>query len=292
MFNGASVFILCSNGDVFKLDVEEEVQAEIIRYFSEATIPLLKNNGIYEFDGNYKPENDERLKISHFEISDKIKNAIRNPIGVNSFSKTNGSFPSIKAIFVGKAIIKDGDEYFQIGFQLFRKNQYLTCSGRLNLFFTSSTFKAMTNYGICISDSVECVFFKGELIFKSFYYARQIFDLTSYYRSATDKEVNNFLNEKSLYFENANTFRDQSNMWVRRRIARINDFNILNKYTPDAIIRLAKSSGIEILKKDNKLYIPSDKAKIKTILGFLDEETYKGVFTNSLYLANSKRKIE
>lgn len=40
-----------------------------------------------------------------------------------------------------------------------------------------------------------------------------------------------------------------------------------------------------------KIIIPDDKEKVKVILDFLDEEAYKGPFSQKTYLANSKRII-
>lgn len=35
----------------------------------------------------------------------------------------------------------------------------------------------------------------------------------------------------------------------------------------------------------------ADKKKLKYILGFLDEEVYKGSFSNATYITNSKRSV-
>lgn len=60
------------------------------------------------FDGSYKPNDDEILKIENYQLSDEIKDAIRDPLGVPSFKKDNDAFPEIKAIFVGERT-KDGE---------------------------------------------------------------------------------------------------------------------------------------------------------------------------------------
>lgn len=49
--------------------------------------------------------------------------------------------------------------------------------------------------------------------------------------------------------------------------------------------------GVEIDVKDKKIVIPNDKEKIKIILGFLDEEAYKGPFSQKTFFANSKRQV-
>ena len=56
------------------------------------------------------------------------------------------------------------------------------------------------------------------------------------------------------------------------------------------IKRLAKLAGIDIVVE--KTVIPNDKEQLKIVLGFLDEDAYKGPFLNNMFLANSKRKIK
>ena len=58
------------------------------------------------------------------------------------------------------------------------------------------------------------------------------------------------------------------------------------------IKRLAKLAGIDIVVEGKKTVIPNDKEQLKIVLGFLDEDAYKGPFLNNMCLANSKRKIK
>ena len=82
-----------------------------------------------------------------------------------------------------------------------------------------------------------------------------------------------------------------ANTWIRRKIAMINDSKVLINYTASEIKVLAADSGIDIDTQDETIVIPNDKEKVKIILGFLDEEAYKGPFSQKTYLANSKRPI-
>lgn len=82
-----------------------------------------------------------------------------------------------------------------------------------------------------------------------------------------------------------------ANTWIRRKIAMINDSDVLINYKALEIKNLAKDAGITIVVENEKVVIPNDKEQIKVILGFLDEEAYKGPFSQNTFLANSKRKI-
>ena len=54
------------------------------------------------------------------------------------------------------------------------------------------------------------------------------------------------------------------------------------------IKRLAKLAGIDIVVEGKKTVIPNDKEQLKIVLGFLDEDAYKGPVLNNMFLANSK----
>ena len=125
----------------------------------------------------------------------------------------------------------------------------------------------------------------------SFYYARQIFDLSECYRSATDSEVESFTTSSKLALDNSEAFKGMANTWIRRKIAMINDSQVLDNYSAKEIKSRAKLVGVDIDVKDKKIVIPNDKEKIKIILGFLDEEAYKGPFSQKTFLANSKRQV-
>lgn len=86
------------------------------------------------FDGSYKPNEDEILKIENYQLSDEIKAAVRDPLGVPSFKKDNDAFPEIKAIFVGERTEDGETEKFNVVFQRFRKEQYILTKW-CNLFF-------------------------------------------------------------------------------------------------------------------------------------------------------------
>ena len=70
------------------------------------------------------------------------------------------------------------------------------------------------------------------------------------------------------------------------------DSKVLEKYPAKEIKRIGENTGVSILVKGNKIVIPKEKKQMKILLGFLDEEVYKGVFSNDTYIANSKRNIK
>lgn len=294
MFENSSVMVLKVVNkavEVCKLELEGETQAAICNTFSNAVEDLIAEKEKVMFDGSYKPHEDEFLAIENFQLQDDIKDAVRDPIGVAAYQKVDEEFPEIRAIFVGEREEIGDAEKFTVAFQRFRKDQYISTKW-YNLFFENDTFFQEKRFGISISDTVDCYFTDGQLQFISYFFARQVFDLSEYYRSATDHEVQSFSANDKLSIENPAVFQSMANSWIRRKIAMINDSGVLENYTASKIKSLAKAAGIEITVDNKKVVIPSDKEKVKIILGFLDEEAYKGPFSQTTYLANSKRKIQ
>lgn len=293
MFKDCSIMVIRADdpSQILRLEVDEATQQAICQTFSEAVADLVKGKTRILFDGSYKPNDDEFLAIKEFMLQEEIKEAIRNPMGVTAYKKEGGEFPEIKAIFVGERIERNGTEKFRVAFQRFRKEQYISIRG-FNLYFAGNTFRCESNFGINISDRIDCYYAKGELRFSSFFFARQIFDLSEFYRSATDQEVDAFASSKLLSIAQPQEFKNMANTWVRRKIAMINDSGVLKNNSADKIQKSAKSVGIKIDVEDDKIVIPEDKEQMKIVLGFLDEEVYKGPFSKATLLANSKRSVK
>ncbi len=270
MFQNSSVFVLAGGttrtNEIFRIDVDNETQIAICNSFSDAKDILISaDKEKVVFDGSYKPNDDEFLAIENFQIQDEIKDAIRDPLGVTAYQKKNGEFPEIKAVFVGERTEADNSEHFSIAFQRFRKEQYISTRW-YNLFFNNDTFFRQSNFGISISDSIDCFYSDGELEFVSFFFARQIFDLGEYYRSATDGEVNSFASNANLEIEDTEAFGRMADTWIRRKIAMINDSKVLDNYSASEIADRAAEVGVSISTKRNKIVLPILRSDLYAVL--------------------------
>lgn len=292
MFKDCSIMVMQTgeSSQVLRLEMDAETQQEICATFSTETVKSVKDKAKIPFDGSYKPNDDECLTIGNFSLPPEIEEAIRNPIGVTAYRKERKGYPDIKAIFVGKCITRNKREEFEVAFQCFRKEQHLSMGG-FNLYLTKNTFRHERNFGISISNKVDCFYSNGDLQFPSFYFARRVFDLNPFYRSAQDVEVDQFTANERLLVQNPQKFKLMADAWIRRKIAMINDSGVLKDHSAAEIKELGDVIGIKIDVKDQKIVIPDDKEQLKVVLGFLDEEVYKGPFSNAMLLANSKRRI-
>lgn len=246
-----------------------------------------KANSI-DFDGSYKPDEDESLKISGFYLPDEIREAINNPLGVEKLVANNGNELDIRAVFMS---LDDEETVEKIVFQRTRKSQLLL-GGRVTLFWSKDTFTSTQKPGVIIAKNVDAYYEDETLYFKSYYWANQIFNLNSYYREATNDDVRAFCQNECFYVDDLDALVKASDIWTRRKIAYILDSKVLEKNSTEDIINNANSLGLKIETNEaGKIVFPDDIKAKKEFLSYLANEIYKGSLSDDVYLTNSKRAL-
>ena len=276
---------------VMRICEDYESQKTIDKVFSDAAECLYKDKTAVLFDGKYTPQSEdmEILVIPQFDLPTIVKDALKNPHGLEVYSPKDGELSPIKALFIGKYSDDNNIENYTVAFQKFRNDQYITAT-RHNLFFTGSTFVKDNRIGITVANSVDCVIKEGNLYFQSYYFAKQIFDLTGYYREASSQDVQAFVDSDLISMENSKAFVDSANTWERRKIASINDSGILKNYTAKKIRAIGNKTGVTITIVGDSIVLPENREERRIVLGFLDEEVYTGAFSQTLFQTSSKRK--
>lgn len=293
MFDDKTVFLIVKENrteKIYKLEMDAKTQKNINKIFENSAMELTPKQPVI-FTGSYSPLADEILCIQNFVLSDDLKDAFRNPVTVESFAPNKTDMQEIKAICIGYCENTGNDEKFIAGFQKFRKDQYIAVD-KIRLLYDEKTFKQDSRVGIAISDYIDCLYDGTNLIFNSYYYARQVFNLSEYYRTASNGDIDNFISANIMDFgDTGESFKISANSWIRRKIALINDSGVLTQYKATDIKKLAKKqSNIDIIVKNEKIVFPTDTNEIKIFLSFLDEEAYQGPFSKETFLSNSKRK--
>lgn len=295
MFKDCTLFVLLqeSNGGISVRRVMQDcaTQKLVNEIFSKLVLEYTDGLSKVPFDGKYTPSADDKeyLYIEEYSVPEEIKSAISNPLGIEIYTAEEQILPKIKALFLGKKVTKNGIDQYTIAFQKFKNDQYISQS-KIHLFLSGNTFTKDSRVGITISKCVDCVFRNDTLEFKSYHFTKQILDLSEYYRIASSADIENFTKIESVEVSDSETYIIQADTWERRKIASILDSGVLEEFTPKKIQKFGKNIGIDIEVTKGKLTFPSDKKNRKIFLGFLDEEVYKGVFSNITYQTNSKRK--
>lgn len=293
MFDDKTVFLIVKENHadkIYKVEMDAKTQQNINKIFENSAIELTGKQPVI-FTGSYSPLEDEILCIQNFVLSDDLKDAFRNPVIIEPFIPNKTDMQDIKAICIGYCENTGNDEKFIAGFQKLRKDQYITIN-KIRLLYDGKTFNQDQRAGIAISDYIDCFYDGANLIFNSYYYARQVFDLSEYYRTASNVDIDNFIGADIMDFGDAGeAFKTSANSWIRRKIALINDSGVLTRYEATDIKRLAKKqSNIDVTVQNEKIIFPKDTNEIKILLSFLDEEAYQGPFSKETFLSNSKRK--
>lgn len=291
MFIDCNLFGVISDGEIEEIRriiVDRPTQVKLNEHFSS----LLVNSKILDkekviFDGRYKPESMEVLAIQNYDIKQEIIAAIQNPISEETVNRVAIDVPNLKSVFMGNVI----DEEIVIVFQIIQKSQHIASEG-FNLFQRRGTFESVGENGFTLSDRIDALYMGNDLVFPSYYFARQIFELADYYRIATDHDVQEFVEEDSIIVEDNERFHANADSWVRRKIALIKDSRVLELNTVASICEIARDYNVDIQTEDRsgraKILLPNDKKKLKDVLKFLDEDIYKGPLTNQTYETNSK----
>ena len=268
------------------IETQREDDASIKNSLTKS-IEGYKDNTI-EFDGSYKPENDESLVIKNFDLPNEITEAINNPLGVTQVSVNSDNELDLKAIFVP---ISDYDDCEKIIFQRLPNRQILK-SHNFTLFFNKHTFSCENKPGIVITDCIDAYYEYGNLYFKSYYWANQIFNLNKYYREATTDDIKKFCSNECFSIDDIDSVAESCNNWTRRKIAYILDSGVLENNSVDEIIKSAKKLNLKIdINEENKIIFPDDKDSQKELLSYLPDEIYRRNLTDGVYLTNSKRPL-
>jgi hypothetical protein len=278
-----------SDGDTIRrIVVDYPTQQRVNQHFSR----IVESNRILSkdrvlFDGRYKPETDEVLVIEDYNIEAGIIEAVQSPIAENTIDNAAIDVPNVKSVFIGDTI--DGE--LIIVMQLIQKSQHLTSEG-VKLFQRGGTFETVGESGFTLTEKIDAVYTRNSLIFSSYFFARQIFDLGEYYRIATNHDVDEFVNDAVIEVEDAEVFAENTDSWVRRKIALIKDSRVMELNTVSAICEIAGGCNISIPTRQDgevtKIVMPNAKKELKEVLKFLDEDIYKGPLTNKTYETNSK----
>ena len=280
-----------SNGNcqIKRLRVNQPLQAELIQIF-ESQHELFERGVDTEvvFNGDWKPDANEVLTISDIPESIMMKDAIN--ANASSFSDVviaNFVNEPIKAIFTG--LTTNGKA--RVFVQKFSLRQALSLSQLpLIKMQTGSTFVKTTDDIFTIDNKLVAIIEDNKTKFKNFHNARMVFDLSNFYKEATDDDLIKMTQHASLGITDLSTFIAEADSQVRKMSHAIQSLGILDSYTVTQISTAAANfPGVPVVVNNGKITLPSDKKGLKEVLHFLLEDIYKGPLSGSNYQTNSKR---
>ncbi|MCK1627401.1 DUF4868 domain-containing protein [Bradyrhizobium sp. 160] len=280
-----------SDRRIVRIPLTADVQREMDEIFNnqEQAFRVSSEEQI-AFDGKYKPDDGECLFIDDYDDIDGLHEAIANPLGVPQIAPEAEQFEMIKALFMGKT--QDGKRIALI--QNFDRRRILSNKG-FAIFHSADVFKKVEGVGLTIGANLSAILENNRLSFFSFHSARQVFDLTQYYMEATDEDLNEFARSEALKISDLAAFIATSDNWIRRKVALVMQSGILDRIDFEATKASALVFGINLETEVNgdkvALLLPAQKAELKKLLRFLDEDYFQSVLSSTPHLSNSKRRV-
>ena len=288
--------------EIRRISLDESTRVNVMEMLAASAYDLTycedgsrKTPQPFHADYTAQPEADEYIEINPYELPEIIREAISHPLPLETYIPDKSNLPLIRALFAGE---KRGDDYFAV-FQRFKSAQYLKASS-IHLQYSSNTLTApgtsiwekwSGKVGLTVMPVVDAVCANGALQFVSAYYAKQVLDLTEYYVEASKPELEDFVSLDALIVEDPDYLINSSNTWEKRKIASIRNARIIEEPPLDEMLGHAKDIGYDLPVSIGKLTIPADKTERRKLLAFLDEDVYRGMFTDSIYQTNSKRAV-
>lgn len=284
-------FAICREGDnnvIRRIPIRAAVQGELEQLFDDQEQAFLQGRDEeVEFNGDWKPDTNQLLVIEDADLSALFTATLANgPAAYDHLDISNYADAGIKGIFTHSE-----EQEGRILLQRFQTSQYLQRSG-ITLIFSNEQFGRLSEHGFALDSRLTAVIEGTSFKFVSFRNLRTILTIQQHFEQATVAEVAAFRDHASFHVANAALFDAAMDERSRKLIRGITRSGVLDDHTPNEIRDKADSVGLEIELQDGRLVLPGEKRSLKTVLSFLEESVYKGVFTDETYETNSKRAVQ
>lgn len=279
-----NVFCILKDDGIKRISLSGEIQTDIENYLNKS-IQDYVNAEQTEFNGEYKPNEGEVLVINNFQDNSSVNISKEKTLNIEKINPEE--IEKIKNLM----FVYDD----KIAFQCF-DNRKIIRPERPYLIYSGNTFSKIENKGFTVSDKVDAVLLKNEqkLLFESYHNARRIFELNSYYREATNEEIQAFCNE-NIFKLQTNIETELFNTRIRKKIYLINKNKLLQTVTQkfDVVFDHAQKFNLGCFfdNENKKIIFPAEKKDIENLINFLNDDLFQSPISDCIYQTNSKKRI-
>lgn len=268
-----------------RVQISQPLQALVGGLFEQQATDFL--SGVEEeipFGGDWKPDADEVLVIDAPVEIGRMREALADPIALDTVDTANFMGEGIKGLFVG---VGEG-EHQRIYIQSFSAQQFLART-RMALIFEGNVFRQITEPSFALETKLVAIAESGQLKFKSYHFLKRIFALEELYRAATNEQIDAFCAHPVLDVPDIMAFKAVADQSIRKLVSAVGVSNILNQTPVVDILSKAQALGVNIQVENGRIIFPAERRQIKELLRFLDDSIYEGPLSARRLITNSKR---
>lgn len=288
----AQLYAICRETDILEvkhIQISVELESLLDGVFQQQEIQFLKGiDNEVDFNGDWKPDDDEVLVIKGLPEAEKIIQATdQNAISLPILDVMNFETQGVKALLwsTGSGSSK------RLLLQNFGPQQLL--SSRFSLLFRDDVLRRLNEPAFSLDTKIVAIInHLSDVRFKSYPMLRRILDITPVFREATDQELNVFCDNALINVSNKSHFISNADEIIRKYVIAISKSDVLSIHTVDHIIGKANAIGFQIQLSSGKINIPQDKKDAKILFSFLLNKVYLGPLDEQLLIANSVRSLQ
>ncbi len=276
-----NIFVLIeSNPSLRRVSIAGTIQGEITCFLSEQKEAFIANKTPVNFCSSYKLDDDEIFVIEEYPIPQYFTQAVNNPLSVEPLI-FSPQMAKIKALF-GKFSNSNS-----MVFQMMDSRRLL--SKKFTLIHSGDTYTRLQNEGLILQDKLSAVFENNSLYFYSYHIVKRFLDLSSYYREASNAQLDTFIGDNIFNVENSELFKQNSDSILRKKIASLLGSGFM-ELPVKTIIDKCNRHGVNINVVNDKIVLPDNRKELKDLISFFSNDIYTGPMDDENYISNSKRK--
>lgn len=269
---------------VKRVRTSANVQVHLDGFFS--TLEGVFRDGVEterRYESRWTPDASE---LATLPLTDEVS-AILGRVGagvlaLDEISGSDFSSEQIRAL----AVIRGAGAGQSLVLQAFTATQNL--SRRFALISSNNTFDRVEQEAFTLSNKVDVIVEGGSIKFKTFFNAKRVFDLSSYYKEATDHDVRLFASNPVLKVD-AESLLAVSSQPIRKLISSVQSSGVLERESAASISDKARGL-VAITVENDKIIVPLTRPELRDLMSFLDHKIYRSPVDEDSYETNSHRR--
>lgn len=273
--------------EVRRAPLTQALQEELSEHFATRyDVEFAESHKVLDYTPGYKADKHEVSEISPFKLPSALAEAMKDP--------TSPSVITTAEIEAGARVLVAYDP--ESGLALFQHLDARTVIHRgFSIVLSREHFKRQDAAGLVIRDQIHAAVLGSSLTFQSFYFASQIFELTDWFESASNEQVDEFLGHESLAPVKPDLFKGALDTWSRRKIRSIQTSAHLDTVTPAVWKAAAAKCGLVLQftsGRNPKIVLPTTKKELREVLRLLDDDYLDSIVNEgTTFQVSSKRKV-